>query len=153
MRCRSAFYIISTNLGDAYLRLGRFGEAEGSYRLATVFIKTDAEIYSKFGYVLGKQFKWNGAIDALNKAIAIKAAHYVDYTNLGWTYYNAAQVELRAKRAAEGKAKLLLAKNALQKAVESNQTFAPAYLNLGITLTERVGISARRYERSRKNAG
>lgn len=123
------------NLGDAYLRLGRFGEAEGSYRLATLFIKTDAEIFSKFGYVLGKQFKWNGAIDALNKAIAIKA-DYIDYTNLGWTYYNAAQVELRAKRAAEGKAKLQLAKNALQKAVASNQSFAPAYLNLGITLTD-----------------
>lgn len=123
------------NLGDAYRQLGRFGEAEGSYRLATLFIKNDAELFSKFGYVLGKQFKWNGAIDALNKAIAIKADH-VDYTNLGWTYYNAAQVELRAKRAAEGKAKLHLAKNALQKAVETNQTFAPAYLNLGITLTD-----------------
>lgn len=123
------------NLGDAYRQLGRFGEAEGSYRLAAVFVKTDAELFSKFGFVLGKQYKWNGAIDALNKAIAIKADH-IDYTNIGWAYYNAAQVDLLAKRAADANAKLQLAKTALQKAVNLDQNFAPAQLNLGITLTD-----------------
>jgi len=123
------------NLGDAYRQLGRFGEAEGSYRLATVFIKNDAELYNKFGYVSGKQSKWNSAIDSLNKAIALSSDHF-DYTNLGWAYYNAAQVDLKSKRASEGLAKLQLAKTTLQKAVSLKQDFAPAYLNLGITLTD-----------------
>lgn len=123
------------NFGDVYREMGEFGKAEGEYRLATVFIKGDAELFSKYGYVLGKQFKWNNAVEQLNKAIAL-SADALDYTNLGWAYYNAAQVDLKSKREADGIAKLQQAKTALQKSVSMNANFAPAYLNLGLTLND-----------------
>lgn len=124
------------NLGDAYRLLNRFGEAEGSYRLASIFIKNDPEIFSKLGYVLGRQLKWNGAVEALNKAVAL-SPDAIDYTNLGWAYYNAAQVDLKTRgKEADAKPKLQQAKAALQKATAGNQNFAPTYLNLGITLTD-----------------
>ena len=123
------------NLGDVYRELRKFGEAEGEYRLATAFIKDDAELYSKYGYVLGKQLKWNNAITELNNAIKL-SADALDYTNLGWAYYNAARTDLRAKLDSAGIAKLQLAKTALQKSTTLNDTFAPAYLNLGLTLND-----------------
>ena len=123
------------NLADTFLKMDRLGEAEGEYRLATAFIKDDAELYSKFGYVLGRQSKWSSSIDALNKALAL-SPDAVDYTNLGWAYYNWAQTDLRANREAEAKTKLLEARNALQKAVGLNDNLAPAYLNLGVTLND-----------------
>lgn len=125
------------NLGDVYRAMGKWGEAEGEYRLATMFIKDDAELYSKFGYVLGKQFRWNNAIAELLKANAL-SADALDYTNLGWAYYNAAQYDLRLKppRPDDATAKLQLAKTALSKSVELKDNFAPAYLNLGITLND-----------------
>jgi tetratricopeptide (TPR) repeat protein len=145
------------NLGDVYRQLGKWGEAEGEYRLATVFIKDDAELYSKFGYVLGKQFKWNNAIEQLLKANAL-SADSLDYTNLGWAYYNAAQYDLRLKppRPDDATAKLQLAKTALQKSVELKDNFAPAFLNLGITLNDlkeyqAASVALKRATELRKN--
>ena len=113
----------------------RCGEANGSYNLAAVFIKDDAELYSNWGFCLGKVQKWDNAITRLNQALAL-SSDYIDYTNLGWAYYNAAQIDLKSKLNADAKSKLLLAKTALQKALATNQTFAPANLNLGITLND-----------------
>jgi superkiller protein 3 len=123
------------NLGDAYRLLNRMGEAEGEYRLALYFVKNDAELYSNFGYVLGAQRKWKNAIDALNSAVTL-SPDVIDYTNLGWANYNSAQQDFGGKREADARAKLQEAKNALQKAIALNPNFAPAYLNLGITLTD-----------------
>lgn len=123
------------NLADTFLKMDRLGEAEGEYRLATAFIKNDAELYSKFGYVLGRQSKWSSSIDALNKALAL-SPDAIDYTNLGWAYYNWAQLDLNAKRDAEAKTKLQAARDALQKAVAMNANLAPASLNLGVTLND-----------------
>lgn len=124
-----------SNLGDAYRKLGKYGEAEGVYRIAAQFIKNDAELYSSYGFVLGAQNKWDGAITTLNSAIA-KSPNVLDYTNLGWAYYNSAQTDLKANRQAEATAKLKLGRDALQKAVALKPDFAPPYLNLGITLTD-----------------
>ena len=123
------------NLGDTYRLLKDFGKSEGEYRLATYFIKNDAELYSKFGYVLGAQRKWESSIAALKSANSL-SPDVVDYTNLGWAYYNWAQDDIKAGRAADGKAKTQLAKEALQKAVGLNQNFAPAFLNLGVALND-----------------
>ena len=123
------------NLGDAYRKLGKYGEAEGVYRIATQFIKDDAELYSSYGFVLGAQNKWSGAITALNSAIA-QSPNVLDYTNLGWAYYNSAQVDLKANRKDDAVTKLKLGRDALQKAVALKPEFAPPYLNLGITLTD-----------------
>lgn len=124
-----------SNLGDAYRKLGKYGDAEGVYRIATQFIKNDAELYSSYGFVLGAQSKWDGAITTLNSAIS-KSPNVLDYTNLGWAYYNSAQADLKANRQTEATAKLKLGRDALQKAVALKPDFAPPYLNLGITLTD-----------------
>lgn len=123
------------NLGDAYRKLGKYGEAEGVYRIATQFIKDDAELYSSYGFVLGAQNKWSSAITELTKAISL-SPNVLDYTNLGWAYYNSAQGDLKANRKPEAVAKLKLGRDSLQKAIASNPDFAPPYLNLGITLTD-----------------
>lgn len=123
------------NLADVYREMKDFGKAEGEYRLATAFIKDDAELFSKYGYVLGKQLKWNSAITELNKAIAL-SSDSLDYTNLGWAYYNSARADFAGKRETDAIAKLQQAKTALQKSVSLNDKFAPAYLNLGLTLND-----------------
>lgn len=123
------------NLGDAYRKLGKYSEAEGVYRIATQFIKDDAELFSSYGFVLGAQSKWSGAINELTKAISL-SPNVLDYTNLGWAFYNSAQTDLKANRKADAVAKLKLGRDSLQKAVASKPDFAPPYLNLGITLTD-----------------
>lgn len=123
------------NLADTYRQLDRAGAAEGSYRLAVAFVKDDAELYSKYGYILGRQSKWSSAIDALNKAIAL-SPDAIDYTNLGWAYYNAAQDDLRFNRKTKAVENLTQARDALQRAVELNSKLAPSYLNLGVTLND-----------------
>jgi superkiller protein 3 len=130
------------NLADVYRELKRYDEAIGSYRLATAFIKDDAEIYSKLGFVAGlvatqpgKSLYWNTAIENLTKALSI-SSDYIDYTNLGWAYYNAAQDDLKANRKAEADAKLQKAKTNLLEAVKMNQKFPAIYLNLGITQSD-----------------
>jgi tetratricopeptide (TPR) repeat protein len=123
------------NLADAYRQLKEYGKANGEYTLAAVFIKDDAELYSNWGFCLGKVQKWNNAILRLNEGLALSADH-IDYTNLGWAYYNASQIDLKSKlpqAKADGKAKLQQAEAALQKAISIKNDFAPAYINLGIT--------------------
>jgi len=120
------------NLADAYRQLKEYGKANGEYSIAAVFIKDDAELYSNWGFCLGKVLKWNNAIQRLNEGLALSADH-IDYTNLGWAYYNASQIDFKSKLPADGKTKLLQAKAALQKAVSIKNDFAPAYINLGIT--------------------
>lgn len=123
------------NLADAYRQLKRYGEANGAYSIAATYIKDDAELYSNWGFCLGKVNKWDNAVTALNQAIALSADH-IDYTNLGWAYYNSAQNDLKAKLKNEAQAKLQSAKTALLKAVGMKPDFAPANLNLGITLND-----------------
>ncbi len=143
------------NLADAYRQMKRYGEANGTYSIAATFIKDDAELFSNWGFCLGKVDKWDVAITTLNKAIALSADH-IDYTNLGWAYYNSAQNDRRAKRVAEMQPKLQRAKTALLKAVEIRRDFAPANLNLGITLNDLGEYAAavevlKRANDSRKN--
>ena len=123
------------NLGDTLRLSNQLGNAEGQYRLATYFIKDDAELFSKFGYVLGAQKKWASSIAALKSANSL-SPDAIDYTNLGWAYYNWAQEDIKAGRQAEGQAKMQSAKEALQKAVALNKNFAPSFLNLGVTLND-----------------
>ena len=140
---------LKNNMGEAYANLAevyretkRFDEAISSYQLATTFIKDDAELYSKFGYVAGriatqpgKSTYWKTAIDNLTKALAI-SSDYIDYTNLGWAYYNSAQTDINNNRKADADAKLQKAKTNLLEAVKINQKFPAAFLNLGITQSD-----------------
>ena len=142
------------NLGDANRQLGNFNDAEANYNLAIIFIQRDknfskeetADIYNKIGYVVAKQCelnmrkavpcKWNVAIDSLEKA-ALLGQSNVDNANLGWAYYNAARIDMAARREADAKVKLELAKINLRKATELDPTFVDApNLNLGVVLID-----------------
>jgi tetratricopeptide (TPR) repeat protein len=142
------------NLGDAYRLAGSFNDAEARYVLASTFIERDtkytkdeaADVYSKIGYVLAKQCeinmakavpcRWNAATRALEKAVSINP-NPVNYANLGWAYYNAANDDIYAKRDAEGHEKLLKARDNLLKAVQSNPEYLEGpLLNLGMTYSD-----------------
>ncbi len=130
------------NLADVYRQMKRFDEAIGEYRLATLFITNDPELFSKYGFVAGLRATdpkyatfWKVSIDNLENAVSMSSS-YIDYTNLGWAYYNAAQADLKARREADYKDKLGKAKAALQKAVSMNATVAAPFLNLGMVLTD-----------------
>ncbi|HEX8736855.1 MAG TPA: tetratricopeptide repeat protein [Pyrinomonadaceae bacterium] len=123
------------NLANAFRQLDRYAEANVEYAAAAQHIKGDADMYSEWGFCLGKERKWNNAVARLDTAVAMRPDP-VDYTNLGWAYYNAAQDDLRAKREPEAKAKLGKGRDALQKATVLNPKFDAAFLNLGITLTD-----------------
>jgi tetratricopeptide (TPR) repeat protein len=123
------------NLANAFRQLDRYAEANGEYALAATFIKGDADMYSEWGFCLGKERKWNKSVERLDTAVAMRPDP-VDYTNLGWAYYNAAQDDVRGKREPEAKAKLAKGRDALQKATVLNPNFDAAFLNLGITLTD-----------------
>ncbi|HEY0049903.1 MAG TPA: tetratricopeptide repeat protein [Pyrinomonadaceae bacterium] len=123
------------NLANAFRQLDRYAEANGEYGLAAQFIKGDADMYSEWGFCLGKERKWNKAVERLDTAVAMRPDP-VDHTNLGWAYYNSAQDDLRAKREADAKVKLAKGRDSLQKATVLNPNFDAAFLNLGITLTD-----------------
>jgi tetratricopeptide (TPR) repeat protein len=142
------------NLGDAYRLSGDYNGAEANYSLATTFIARSkdfsnedaADIYSKIGFVIAKQCainmkkgmgcKWPAAVRALEKATTLSQSS-IDQANLGWAYYNVAQMDMTAKRDADAKANLEKAKASLQKAVAANPQFVEApLLNLGVTLND-----------------
>jgi superkiller protein 3 len=136
------------NLADIYRLTGKLDEAISAYRLATTFIKDDPELYSKFGYVAARRAMtpayrsfWKTAIDNFEKAIAVTpgGSDYIDYTNLGWAYYNAAQSEMRARNEAGYKTDLEKARDAFVKANAMKplpKVAAAINLNLGMTLTD-----------------
>ena len=131
------------NLADVYRLSNQFDEAIGEYRLATTFIKDDAELLGKYGYVAARRAAnpsyssfWKTAIDNFEKAIAI-SPDYINYTNLGWAYYNSAQV--RGVAAADRKAKLEKARDSFVKAISLkpvDKVAAAVNLNLGMTYTD-----------------
>jgi Flp pilus assembly protein TadD, contains TPR repeats len=123
------------NLANVYRQLARYDEANAQYTIAEAFIKDNPDLYSEWGFCLGKVRKWNSAIQRLNQAVALNP-DAVDYTNLGWAYYNAAQEDLRQKRQQDAEAKLAKGRDALQKATLLNPNLAAAFLNLGITQTD-----------------
>lgn len=133
------------NLADIYRLSGKWDEAISAYRMATTFIKDDAELYSRYGYVAARRAVtpayhgfWKTAIENFEKAAALSPG-YVDYTNLGWAYYNQAQTNLGERKEAEYKANLQKARDAFIKADSlkpAPKVAAAINLNLGMTLSD-----------------
>lgn len=133
------------NLADVYRQLKQYAKAEGEYQLATVLYERMpkekvsaielAELYSRYGFVLGRLSKWNSAITTLTKAITI-SPDKVDYTNIGWAYLNAGQLDRANKKDADAQAKLAKGAEYLQKAIAQDDKFVAAYMNLGVTYNE-----------------
>jgi superkiller protein 3 len=121
------------NLASVYRQQERYAEANAEYKVAAVKIKNDPDLYSEWGFCLGKVNEWSKAIERLQTAKDL-SPDAVDYTNLGWGYYNAAKVAEESKNQAQADAQYEQGKIALQKAVELNPRLAAAQYNLGTTL-------------------
>ena len=130
------------NLADAYRQVRQYQKAEGNYNIAVGSIdRTDrrnkdpkgtADLYSKLGFIQGRLQRWGAAVISLENAVKISPDGY-DYTNLGWAYYNAAQIDKASKRQADATTKLTRGREVLQKAVDMNVNNAGTYMNLGLT--------------------
>ncbi len=123
-------------LGESYRQTDEFNLAKANYDNAGTFIKrqkdfnkeTAADVYSKIGYVVGRQCEinvkkfvacnWGSAVRALEEAVRL-ADNPMDKANLGWAYYNFARMDIDAKMPDAAKPKLELAKTNLQAALAS----------------------------------
>lgn len=161
------------NLADAFWQSEDFMKAEGAYNLALTFIERGknvdisneekAEIYSKLGFTLGQQCrilmsqakqcnKWIPMLDKFQKAADL-VPDAVNYSNLGWAYFNQGHLDMASKRETEGRAKLLKAKVALESAINLNPKFVEAPLmNLGGTYID-LGDYAAAIETLKKVSG
>ncbi len=120
------------NLASTYRQLERYAEANAEYKIAAETIKNDADLYSEWGFCLGKVNEWDKATERLEQARGMSTSA-VDDTNVGWAYYNAAQADKAAKNDAEAKVKLEKGKTSLQAAVQKDPNLDAAYMNLGST--------------------
>lgn len=137
-------------LGDANLKAGNFNDAVANFNIAATFLMRNkdfnreivADLYSKVGFAIGQQCpinqaraiacQWPSAIKALEKAVEL-GGKPIDYTNLGWAYFNASRVDRDNKLVAEQQAKLQLAKTNLQKAIDADPPFVDSALqNMGV---------------------
>lgn len=124
---RAQFYLAST-----YRQLERFAQANAHYKLAEPGFKDNPDLYSEWGFCLGKTNEWDKSVARLNTARELSPAP-VDNNNAGWGYYNAARADKAANREKEATVKLQLAKEYLEKAVNEDPEMEAAYLNLGST--------------------
>lgn len=120
------------NLASTFRQLERYPEANAEYKIASETIKDDANLYSEWGYCLGKVKDWEASTARLEQARGMGSTA-VDDTNVGWAYYNSAQADKAAKNDAEAKVKLEKGKDSLQTAVKKDPKLDAAYLNLGST--------------------
>jgi tetratricopeptide (TPR) repeat protein len=126
------YYQAHANLASTYRQMERFAEANAEYKLAEVGIKNNPDLYLEWGYCLGKTNEWDKAVARLDQAHNLSPAA-VDNSNLGWAYYNAAQIDKQNKKDAEATAKLQKGRESLQVAVQKDPKLDAAYLNLGST--------------------
>ncbi|MEP6946271.1 MAG: tetratricopeptide repeat protein [Acidobacteriota bacterium] len=124
-------YQAHANLGSTYRQLERYAEANAEFKIASEGIKT-ADLYSEWGFCLGKADQWDEAALRLNTAHELGSTA-IDNSNVGWAYYNGAEVDKANKNDAEAQAKLEKGKPYLQNAVAQDPKLDAAYLNLGST--------------------
>ena len=124
-------YQAHANLASTYRQLERYPEANAEYAVASNGIKT-ADLYSEWGFCLGKTNEWDKAAERLQTARELSPTA-IDNSNVGWAYYNSGNAKAASKNEAGAKADYALGKSFLQKAVEQDPKLDAAYLNLGST--------------------
>jgi superkiller protein 3 len=126
-------YKAQANLASTFRQLERFAEANAAYKAAEPGNKNNPDLYSEWGYCLGKTNEWDKSTARLNTAREL-SPDAVDNNNVGWGYYNAARHD-RANNVppAESTAKLELGKQYLETAVQQDPKLEAAQLNLGAT--------------------
>lgn len=123
------------NLASSYRQLEKYPDANKEYWAAadaSPTLNKDPDLHSEWGYCLGKTNAWDQAVKQTLTAQELSPTA-VDYTNVGWAYYNEAEADKQAKKDAEAAANYELGKAFLQKAVAANPRFDAAYMNLGST--------------------
>jgi tetratricopeptide (TPR) repeat protein len=150
---------VVANLGDVYRQKGDFNQAESNYNLAGLFFERQkdfatnkekremaAETYGKVGYAIAKQCeknilmavpcKWDAAVRALEKGSALTGSP-TDLANYGWVLQNAGKAEITVGHTAQGREKLVRARDTLRKAVDLNpKNVEGPLLNLGMVYTD-----------------
>ncbi len=119
------------NLASTYRQQERFADANAQFKLAETGVK-DPDMYSEWGYSLGKTNEWDQSIDKLTTAKELSPTA-IDDSNLGWGYYNSANSNVAANDKAAADKDLASAKVHLQTAVEKDPKLDAAHLNLGST--------------------
>lgn len=132
VRSDPEYYQAHLNLASTYRQLERFAEANAEYKLAEAGIKDNPDLYSEWGYCLGKTNEWDKSVARLEQARKL-SPNAVDDTNVGWGYYNSAQVDKQNKNDEQANAKLQKSRDAHQAAVEKDPKLDAAYVNLGST--------------------
>jgi tetratricopeptide (TPR) repeat protein len=126
-------YKAQANLASTFRQLERFAEANAAYKAAEPGNKTNADLYSEWGYCLGKTNEWDKSTARLNTAREL-SPNAVDNNNAGWGYYNAARNDRANNRPPEeSQAKLELGKQYLETAVQQDPKLDAAQMNLGAT--------------------
>lgn len=120
------------NLASTFRQLERFKDANAEYKLAEEGIKDDADLYSEWGFCLGKTEEWDKAVARLRTAQDL-SPNAIDLSNTGWGLYNAAMAERKQGRAAAANEKLALAADSFTQAIEADPKLEAAYFNLGST--------------------
>lgn len=128
-------YQAFANLASSFRQLERFAEANAAYKQAEPGFKNDPNLYSEWGYCLGKTEEWDKSVARLNTAREL-SPNAVDNNNSGWAYYNAARSDKKNNRQDEAVANLQLGKLYLETAVQQDPNMEAAYLNLGATKNE-----------------
>jgi len=116
-------------LASSYRQLEQYPLANSEYKTASAAVNT-SDLYSEWGYCLGKTVEWDKAAARLDTAAKLTPTP-IDTSNVGWAYYNAGQVQTAAKNDAAAKASFELARDFSQRAVTLDPKLAAGYLNLG----------------------
>ena len=125
-------YKAQANLASTYRQLERYPEANAAYKAAEPGNKNNADLYSEWGYCLGKTNEWDKAVARTNTARELSPTA-VDNNNTGWAYYNSARWDKSQNKDQEATAKLELGKQYLEQSVEQDPQLDAAHLNLGAT--------------------
>jgi tetratricopeptide (TPR) repeat protein len=125
-------YQAQANLASTYRQLERFAEANAAYKAAEPGNKNNPNLYSEWGYCLGKTNDWDKSVARLNTAREL-SPNAVDNNNTGWGYYNAARWDKTNNKGADAGPKLELGKQYLETAVQQDPQMEAAHLNLGAT--------------------
>jgi tetratricopeptide (TPR) repeat protein len=120
------------NLASTYRQLERYSDANVEYLAANQGIKNDPDMYSEWGYCLGKTNEWDKSVARLETASELSPTA-VDNSNVGWAYYNAGNAAKANKDDEKAKENYEKGKVSLEKAVQQDPKLDAAQLNLGST--------------------
>jgi tetratricopeptide (TPR) repeat protein len=124
-------YQAHANLASTYRQLERYPEANAEYEIVSAGIKT-ADLYSEWGYCLGKTNEWDKSVARLETAKQISPTA-IDNSNVGWAYYNEGTANTTANNKPAADKDYAMAKTNLEVAVKQDPKLDAAYLNLGST--------------------